>query len=369
MKLRMLLAMLTLMVSVGFAQKEEGAKDASFGTVPAGAAQGWFPGLRGGPLYDNGPLVNSPGTGVGGADESVLQSVSLGMNTLGAGHQVLNGNRVADDFTIPPGESWNIERITFFAYQTGSTTTSTMTGVNFQIWDGPPGVGGSSVVFGDTTTNRMTNTSWSGILRVTETTTGVANDRPIMANECDIAVVLDAGTYWIDWQTDGSLGSGPWAPPITINGQAVTGNSQQSLAGGAFAPLLDTGTGTPAQGLPFIIDGTPACSITDITLAGSSAVTITGDCTSGVDLYCQGPNGLTLIQAGVVVNGSVTVNVGFNPDSFYFVAAPGDTTPINGLTTGQTVPTLQTWALIVFIALLSIVAMVFLRRNRLAAQQ
>ncbi|MEZ4642505.1 MAG: hypothetical protein R3E31_07155 [Chloroflexota bacterium] len=34
-------------------------------------------------LYDNGTLVNSPGTGAGGADESVLQSTSLTMNTLG----------------------------------------------------------------------------------------------------------------------------------------------------------------------------------------------------------------------------------------------------------------------------------------------
>lgn len=35
-------------------------------------------------LYDNGPLVNSPGTGVGGLDESVLQG-NLGMTTLGFG--------------------------------------------------------------------------------------------------------------------------------------------------------------------------------------------------------------------------------------------------------------------------------------------
>ncbi|MCA9870115.1 MAG: hypothetical protein KC487_07020, partial [Anaerolineae bacterium] len=34
-------------------------------------------------LWDNGPLVNGVGTGVGGADESILQSITLGMSTLG----------------------------------------------------------------------------------------------------------------------------------------------------------------------------------------------------------------------------------------------------------------------------------------------
>ncbi|MFQ5585069.1 MAG: M4 family metallopeptidase, partial [Calditrichia bacterium] len=39
-------------------------------------------GFRSTLLYNNGPLINSPGTGVGGADESVLQTTSLGMITL-----------------------------------------------------------------------------------------------------------------------------------------------------------------------------------------------------------------------------------------------------------------------------------------------
>ena len=38
-------------------------------------------------LYNNGPLVNNPGGGVGGADESVVQNTSLGMTSWGLGHQ------------------------------------------------------------------------------------------------------------------------------------------------------------------------------------------------------------------------------------------------------------------------------------------
>ena len=73
-------------------------------------------------IFDNGPFMNSPGTGAGGADESVLQT-SLGMNNYGFGNQVSAGNRLADDFTLTTRA--RIKKIKFYAYQTGSTTTST----------------------------------------------------------------------------------------------------------------------------------------------------------------------------------------------------------------------------------------------------
>ncbi|MCB1049038.1 MAG: hypothetical protein H6510_00830 [Acidobacteria bacterium] len=205
-------------------------------------------------LFDNGPLVNSSGTGVGGLDESVMQNVSLGMGSLGFGFQSLGGNRVAEDFTISD-PSWTIDSITFFAYQTGSTTTSSLTDLTLRIWDGPPGAVGSAVVWGDTSTNRLSSTSFTGIFRVAETTTGVSTERPIMAVVATVGAQFPAGTYWLDYAAAGSLPSGPWAPPITINGQTSTGNAMQSLdMGVSFNPLLDGFTMTP-QGLPFIIEG------------------------------------------------------------------------------------------------------------------
>lgn len=205
-------------------------------------------------LYDNGPLVNSPGTGAGGADESTLQT-GLGMTTYGFGHQVALGYRVADDFQVTDADGWDLTTITFFAYQTGSTTTSTITQVNLRIWDGIPGAVGSNVIFGDTTTNIMSNTQWSNIYRVLDTASG-NTDRPIMANTVDVNTHLDQGTYWLDWSTDGTLGSGPFAPPITITGQATTGNGLQSTdgAGVTYGDAQDGGTVTP-QGFPFIIEG------------------------------------------------------------------------------------------------------------------
>ncbi|MCB1603764.1 MAG: hypothetical protein R3F25_01395 [Gammaproteobacteria bacterium] len=243
---------LVLFVTASFANRSEennSAEPVANPTVNPSSYQ--FPTGGGvGVLYSNGELVNSSGTGVGGLDESVLQSVTLGMGTLGFGHQVLNGNRIADDFTVPAG-GWDITTITFYAYQTNETA-STITAVNLQIWDGDPSNPGSTVVFGDDTTNRMISTVNSNILRVTETSTGTTTNRQIAASTVDVNISLPAGTYWLDWQSDGSGASGPWAPPITINGQSTTGNALQFT--GSWTSVTDLSTGTQ-QGFPFVING------------------------------------------------------------------------------------------------------------------
>lgn len=217
-------------------------------------------------IYVNGPISNSTGTGAGGADESVLLTTTLGMGTIGFGHQISMGNRVADDFTIPVGETWTISSIEFFAYQTNSTTTSTITAGTLRIWDGVPGDPGSNIIFGDAVTNVLLATAFSGIYRVTETTSG-NTERPIMQNTFSANTVLSAGTYWLDWSTGGSLASGPWAPPIALPATAVTGNGRQFIwdanAGtGTWGDALDGGTNTPAQGFPFRINGSVSSTAT-----------------------------------------------------------------------------------------------------------
>jgi subtilisin-like proprotein convertase family protein len=204
-------------------------------------------------LYDNGPLVTHPGGGAGGADASALQT-ALGLTTYGAGNQMAAGNRVADDFTVTGG-GWFINTMTFFGYQTGSGTTSTFTALNLRIWDGPPNLGSSNVVFGDTTTNRLASSTWANMYRVLDT--GLLDTaRPVMANVATVNTFLPAGTYWVDWQADGTLASGPWAPPISILGQTTTGNAWQFTSTG-WAALVD---GAFPQGLPFIVDGLADCS-------------------------------------------------------------------------------------------------------------
>ncbi len=208
-----------------------------------------------GQLYDNGPLINSYGTGAGGVDESFLQT-NLGMNIYGFGHQVGYGYSIADDFTIPAGSNWTIDEVSLYAYQSYSPTTSTISEVFLRIWDGMPG-GGGSIVFGDFSTNRLLSSTWSNTYRVLDTESGYNTNRPVMINQVSVGTTLPAGTYWLEWQVGGSpYYSGPWAPPITITGQTTTGNGLQSLDNGnTFNPVLDNGTYTP-QGFPFTLFGT-----------------------------------------------------------------------------------------------------------------
>ncbi len=206
-------------------------------------------------LYDNGPVSDSAGTGFGGADESILQTATLGDQDFGTAHGPSPfDQRVADDFTVSDPAGWQIGAVILYAYQTNVSTASTLTSVNLRIWDGPPGAMGSSIVFGDTTTNRLQSSVFSGVYRVSESTGG-ANNRAIMENRVLVSTTLPSGTYWVDWQTDGTLANdGPWAPPIVESGVGVTGNAVRYSNTGTWEALLDTGSGN-AKGLPFVIEG------------------------------------------------------------------------------------------------------------------
>ncbi|GAB4579976.1 MAG: hypothetical protein Fur0022_27150 [Anaerolineales bacterium] len=257
-----------------------------------------------GVLYDNGPLVTHPGGGAGGADASALQT-ALSMSVYGFGHAVSSGFRVSDDFTVPSG-GWTLDQVLFYAYQTGSTTTSTITSVNLRIWDGPPNAGGN-IIWGDTTTNVMSGSTWSNIYRVEDITLTDAN-RPIMVNTVELGGLhLPAGTYWLDWQTDGTLISGPWAPPISIMGEITTGNALQ-FDTATWNPLLDTGTATQ-QGLPFQIIGVaepPACTtLGDIPWVSVNPIsgTIPGGSASSVEVTFNS----TGLSAGVYT-GTLCIN-------------------------------------------------------------
>ena len=226
-------------------------------------------------LYDNGPLVTHPGGGAGGADASAVQT-ALSLNTYGWTDSVALGYRLTDDFTVTSQTGWQIDQITFYAYQTLSLTgTSTITEVNYAIWDGPPGDPGSTIVYGDTTTNQLASSVWSNIYRVLDTSL-LDTSRPIMANTVFPNVVLPQGRYWLDWQTGGTLTSGPYVPPITILGETTTGDALQYFA--AWGPVTDGGAAAP-QGLPFVIEGSPYVGTTgtQITIADSGFGTKKGN--------------------------------------------------------------------------------------------
>ncbi len=227
---------------------------------PSGGVGGWDSPQA--ILFDNGPFVTGVGTGSGGAD---ISEENTGETTYGWGVQYSAGNIIADQFVIPTGETWNIESITVFGYQTGSGTTSTITGVYLAIYDDPPDSG--TLVYGDGTVNLMTATAWTNCFRVGNGQS-TNSDRPIMANTCDVTPFsLGEGEYWVTWQLDGSAGSGPWANPITITGQGDTGDAIQYTTSGGWAPIPMGGTGT-SVGMPFILEGTGGSALERTSWAG-----------------------------------------------------------------------------------------------------
>ncbi len=240
-------------------------------------------------LFNNGPLITNPGAGAGGANASIITTGTL----FGSAQSASGFFRVADNFVVPAGQSWRLDSAFVYAYQTGSTTNSTITSVNVRIWRGRPDSAGAELVFGDTTTQRMIRTRFSNIYRVADSTTNITNtQRPIMEQTVNLGgTILTSGTYWLDWQTAGSLASGPWQPPVSIIGQPIVPGADaiQRTPARVWQAALD---GTNPLAFPFVLHGAlaaqnplnpfglvaPPAGVTVTTSAGNTTpVTISWD--------------------------------------------------------------------------------------------
>ena len=207
-------------------------------------------------LFDNGAAV---------AGAPPISVIRTGGTLFGAGAQVSANNFVADNFAVA-GPGWNVQSLSFFSYQTGAASAFTFSSVNWSVISGD--VNSGTVVASGTGT-AAANGGLQGY-RVTATT--LANtDRAIFRLNVDVPdFILSAGNYWVRWSMNGSLASGPWAPP-TADG--AFGNGQQSLAGAAFAGVVDAGDGLGVE-FPFIIAGTvvPEPGTWALMIAGGLAV-------------------------------------------------------------------------------------------------
>lgn len=242
-------------------------------------------------LWDNGPLVNAPGGGPGGADGSIARDVTVGLSSRGFNMSNASAYRASDDFTITQTGGWQIDTVDFYIYQGGMTgTTNPITAFYFQVWDGFPDDAGSTVVFGDLTTDRMASSTWMNAYRYLESDP-TDTTRPIMHVVATAGVTLPAGHYYLDWTADGDINyTGPWQPPVTIDGQTTTGNGLQYT--GTWDYVVDTGMGTNL-GFPFILNGT---------VVNPSAVSVSGvqAYTTPVALWAFGAV-VGLVLAGALV--------------------------------------------------------------------
>lgn len=194
-------------------------------------------------LFDNGSTFNVDGP----PPISFLQDATLGMGTYGSNASSTNNYSVADDFILINDAT--ISSIDVYAYQTGASAPS-ITAVYMRIWDGDPRSPSSTVVWGDLSTNVLSEAVGTGGYRQLESAPGDTSReiQKISANTAGVS--LSAGSYWVEYSLDGTSASGPWVSPIVITGVATTGNAIQKTDTG-WTAMEDVGR----QGLPFQVYG------------------------------------------------------------------------------------------------------------------
>jgi|GEM_PF-752542 len=197
--------------------------------------------------------------------------------------------RCADDFTIPVGETWTIEAVAAFAYQTGyAGVASPIVSGTLQIWDGPPNDPGSTILFGDTSTNRLLTSFEANLYRVFNTTTPPPGSAPgttrrIWENVLAVSPTLSlpAGTYWVDFNTTVTANAAHFTPAVTTPGtRGVPGANALQFTGAGWVATIDTGNPATApdvpQDFPIQIYGTSVAPTYTVTAPAPGPVLIAG---------------------------------------------------------------------------------------------
>lgn len=179
---------------------------------------------------------------------------------------------LADDFTVPVGRRWTISSVEVFGYQTGyAGTTSPFTELYVRIWDGVPGATGSTIVYGDLTTNRFSSSIDASAYRIFNslypTTSVPGTTRRIWRITANLSSppTLNPGTYWVDYQTVTSGTTAHFMVPVTVAGSrsVPNANARQGNAG-TWTPIVDDGNPTSAPDvnleMAFNLNGTSVTS-------------------------------------------------------------------------------------------------------------
>lgn len=184
--------------------------------------------------------------------------------------------RVADDFNIDSEFGWNVQTITLYVYQPGHTgITSPVLRGNMRIWSGQPGVAGSSILFGDVTTNRIVNNVPTSYYRIAHTGAfaDFSTQAPGTTNRIwEVTMTIGSihfpqGQYWLDMQLISTDPNKPLycipASTAGLRGGNGTEANAQILMGTGLQPvwesIVDDGKPTSAndalQDLAFSLTG------------------------------------------------------------------------------------------------------------------
>lgn len=186
--------------------------------------------------------------------------------------------RLADNFIVPTGQTWEVTSFDFFGYVADYTgTTIPIDQLKIQIFNVNPSTAGATPVAGNMTINaldvansgnafvyRIGNSLYPSPGQVTNST------RRMWKFKATINATLPSGTYWVEFQAHATTDIQVFFPPVTIVGSrgVVGANAKINVVTSTFpsdvlgwsANLVDSGTPTTApdfnQEIPFLINGT-----------------------------------------------------------------------------------------------------------------
>ena len=223
-------------------------------------------------LYNNGPLSTSATAANGTAAPTGYTWSETQANTGNTAEAnasfgfaawyntaATNDFRLADDFVVPVGQTWNITNFAFFCYQTSFAGSAPPINVlRVQIFNGDPAAGGT-LVAGNMTTNvyDAANSGEAFMYRISNTSIPIAGptgtSRKIWRVRANITASLTAGTYWVVYQGHAINDASFFMIPVTIvnsRGGAAANAKQLTVSSGIWANYLDLGIPASAPDVP-----------------------------------------------------------------------------------------------------------------------
>ena len=152
---------------------------------------------------------------------------------------------IIDDFTIPQGQFWKINRLDCYSYCTGYTgNNAPFDSLMIRIFKNDPRLPNVSPLWGDFQTNRFSSGSFSKIYRVGST---FDTSRKVWEIRGLMDTTLGEGRYWIEW----ILGRTPNTPTNAVpfstikNQPDIPGSNAliHDLSANTFTPITDQGSG------------------------------------------------------------------------------------------------------------------------------
>ncbi len=213
---------------------------------------------------------------------------------------------VADAFTVPADSTWAFDTVILYEVKYNTNPAYTFLNCNLQIYDAAPGLGGH-VIWGDTSTNLLCSTGFSGIYKVDTFSDrdGILDSlQPIMYMKLYLspAVRLTAGAYWLSWSAAGPGTNIAYSPDKVLPGRVnPPGQMARGEYNGDWKYLDDSGLNA---GLDMIIKASPAA------LASLSVPTATNPGANGLGQNRPNPfSDATIISFFLQQAGDVTLNV------------------------------------------------------------